>query len=152
MNSQNQVPAQLEPIGSIQLGSKAVPATVAPVWYKFFVSLSGVVQNIVGGVLGFTVDDNIAAAGATQGTATLLETEWSVVTTTPANSGVVLHEFGPGVPSTVVNLGVNSLKVYPFDGAQIDALGVNAPYPLAAGKTQVFNQVANLQFQSTQLG
>jgi hypothetical protein len=150
LNDQNQVPAQLEPIGS--WGSRDVPVVVKPVWFKFFVSLSAIAQNIIDGVLGFTVENNITAAGATQGTAALLETEWSVVTTTPVNSGVLLKEFGPGVPQTVFNFGANSLKVYPFSGAQIDALGINGPYALASAKMQTFYQTDNLQFHSTQLG
>ncbi len=144
----NQIPTSLEPIGS--LGNK--PVTVSPVWYKFFTSLSGVVANLVGGVLGFTLNPAVTAAGATQGTATKLNSEWSVVTVTPLNGGVMLNSYGPGAASTVFNQGVNTLKVYPTVGSQIDALGVNQPYLLIAGKSQVFSQTANGQWLSLQLG
>lgn len=37
----NQVPASLEPIAMISLGGKDMPASISPVWYKFFVTVSG---------------------------------------------------------------------------------------------------------------
>lgn len=148
--SLNQLPASLEPIA--QFGSANVPCYVKPVWYKFFLSLSAVLADLVGSVLGFSVSPAVTAAGTTQGTATQVENEWTVVTSTPANSGVVLFNFGAGVPQTVINKGGNPLKIYPFVGGQIDADGTNNPYSLANGKTQVFNQTSTTQFYSTQLG
>lgn len=146
----NQVPASLEPIGTF--GGADVPVSVASVWYQFFQSLSSIVGNIVGGVLGFTLDGSVTAAGTVQADATELTTEWSAVTVTPINSGVVLNDFGAGVPQTVFNLGAHTLKIYPFAGAQVDALGANAAYLLASNKMQVFSQTGDTQFQSMQLG
>lgn len=151
-NQQNEIPASLEPIGVLQLGDKQLSVVTPPVWYKFFASLSNLLQNLTNGVLAFTSEDVITAAGTTQATAYALTTEWAEVTITPANSGVKLAAFGAGVPNTVFNEGVNALKVYPPVGAQIDALGVNAPYSLPTAKMQTFYQTGNAQFRSTQLG
>jgi len=151
-NQLNDVPSSLEPIAGMQLGNKRMELTVSSVWYKFFVSVSAVLSNLVGGVLGFTTEANVVATGTTQGTATPLTTEWAHVSTTPANSGVMLASFGAGVPNTVINRGASTLKVYPPVGSQIDALGPNNPYSLATTKTQTFNQTTDTQYWSTQLG
>jgi hypothetical protein len=149
-NQLNKVPTSLEPIA--KFGDANVPTMVTREWYLFFQSLALILGNLVGGVLGFTTETGVTATGTTQGTAVVMTTEWIEVTTTPLNSGVMLQNFGPGVPSTVFNEGANSLKIYPSVGSQIDALGANAPYPLPAGKMQTFFQTANTQFRSTQLG
>lgn len=151
-NQLNEIPTSLEPIAGLQLGNKRMELTVNNVWYKFFLSLSTVLSNLIGGVLGFTSETGVTATGTTQATARAMTTEWIVITTTPLNSGVGLVGFGAGVPSEVFNHGVNPLKVYPPVGSQIDALGVNAPYVLAASKMQLFSQTDINQFYSTQLG
>lgn len=149
-NQLNKVPTSLENIG--QFGTANVPVFVSSVWYKFFQSLSSLLSDLVGGVLGFTVENAAAATGTTQATALVMTTEWIEVTTTPANSGVMLEGFGPGVPSSVFNRGGATLKVYPPVGSQIDALGANQPYSLATLKMQTFYQVTDTSFLSTQLG
>lgn len=146
----NQVPTSLVPIGTFS--SNQVPVTVSNPWYLFFQSLSSLIADLVGGVLGFTVQNGVEATGNSQATALQMTTEWIEVTMTPAGSGVMLQPFGPGVPSSVFNRGANPLKVYPPVGAQIDALGVNQPYVLAATKMQVLSQVEDEQFLSMQLG
>lgn len=148
----NEIPASLEPLAEMTLGNKTLKVYVTSVWYKFFVSLSDILTNLIGGVLGFTIEPSVTATGATQATAFALTTEWAEITTTPVGSGVTLNSFGPGVPSTVMNMGANALKVYPPSGGQIDALGVDSPYSLPATKTQIFNQIAPGQWRSTQLG
>lgn len=149
-NELNKVPTSLVPIGTF--GDRKIPVTVDNSWYLFFQSLSSLISNLVDGVLGFTVENGATATGNSQATALQMTTEWIEVTVTPAGSGVMLQTFGPGVPSSVFNRGVNTLEVYPSVGAQIDARGVNAPYPLAAGKMQVFSQTENELFLSMQLG
>lgn len=145
----NQLPSSLEPISSFS--DKEVPTYIKPVWYKFLLSVSGLLSNLVGGVLGFTVDSTVASAGATQGTATQLTTEWSVVTSGPANGGVIMQNFGPGAPSTVFNKSGSTIKVYPPSGGAIDILAPNAPYSLNNGKVQTFSQVDVAQWLSLQL-
>lgn len=122
------------------------------VWYKFFVSLSAVLSNLIGGVLGFTTETGITATGTVQADAYPLSTEWAVVTTAPANSGVLINGFGAGVATTVFNRGANTLKVYPPSGSQIDALGIDVAYSLAANKMQVISQIDVNHFISMQLG
>jgi|HubBroStandDraft_3_1064219.scaffolds.fasta_scaffold39198_2 hypothetical protein len=146
----NQLPASLEPLA--MFGSKDVPCFVKPVWYKFFQSLSAVLADLVGSVLGFTISPTVIAAGVTQGTATQLNNEWSVITVTPVGAGVLLANFGAGVPQTVFNRGANNLNVYPLVGGKIDVSAVNLPYVLAPAKMQTFSQVSGTQFYSTQLG
>ena len=151
-NQLNDIPTSLEAIADLQLGDKRMGVAVTAVWYKFFVSLSAVLSNLVGGVLGFTSQSGVTAVGTTQATAFPMSTEWVVITTTPLNGGVKLAGFGAGTPSQVFNRGANPLKVYPPVGGQIDALGVNNPYVLAATKMQNFSQTGVGQFYSTQLG
>ncbi len=146
----NQLPASLEPIG--QFGSSNVPVFVKPVWYKFFLSISGVLAGLAGSVLGYSLSPAITAAGTTQATAATLENEWSVVTSTPAGSGVILNNFGAGTAQTVFNKGGNTLKVYPFIGGNFDGGATNAPYSLANNKSQTFGQISTVEFLSTQLG
>lgn len=149
-NQLNKVPTSLEPISTF--GDKRVPTTVENVWYLFFQSLSSVLSNLVDGVLGFTTESGVEATGNSQATAFPVSTEWVQVSDTPAGSGILLLGFGPGVPCSVFNNGVNALDVYPPVGSGIDALGVNIPYSLAVGKMQVFSQVTETQFESMKLG
>lgn len=143
----NQLPTSSEPIGTF--GEKSVPVFMGENWYQFFAKLASL---LIGGELGFSVESTATATGTTQGTALVMQTEWIEVTTTPLNSGVMLGAFGAGVPSTVFNRGANPLRVYPPVGSQIDTLGVNGAYGLAAGKMQTFSQVEDTEFLSTQLG
>ena len=145
-----QIPVDDEPIGDF--GRASVPVRLSKIWYRFFLACDGLLAAFQNGVLGFTVNNAVAAAGATQGTAAKLDTEWAVITSGPVNGGVVLSSFGEGVPGTVINQSGSNKNVYPPTGGQIDALGLNAPYPLANTKTQVFNQVSATQWYSTQLG
>lgn len=146
----NKLPTSLEPIG--ELGDKQLPVVVSAVWFKFFTSVSQLMDSLVGGVLGFSTDTAVTGAGAAQGDAAVLDTEWAVVTVTPPGSGVMINSFGPGVASTVFNRGANALNVYPPVGGSIDALAINAPYPLPASKMQVFSQIGPAQWASMQLG
>lgn len=146
----NQVPTSLVPIGTF--GSNQAPVTVSNPWYLFFQSLSSLIVDLVGGVLGFTVQNGAEATGNSQATALQMTTEWIEVTVTPVGSGVALRPFGPGVASSVFNRGANALNIYPPVGGTIDTRAVNAPYPLPVGKVQVFSQVEDTLFLSMQLG
>lgn len=101
---------------------------------------------------GNSVATGLVAAGTTQGTALVLTRNWNEIITTPVNSGVTLAALGAGQPGKVWNEGANPLNVYPPVGGQIDALGVNNPYILAAGKCQELDQLAAGFWRSTQLG
>lgn len=118
------------------------------IWWRFwFALLNRTLQTVQA-----TVNPAVTAAGTTQATATALGSEWNVVTSTPASSGVVLDGFNEGISTTVFNQGGATLKVYPPAGMSIDALATNAAYSLANLKSQTFNQVSSTKFYSTQLG
>lgn len=118
------------------------------IWWRFwFDLLTRTLQTVQN-----TVNPTVTATGTTQATATQLESEWNVITSTPANSGVVLDGFNIGVSTTVFNEGGATLKVYPPSGMNIDALAVNLPYSLTNGKQQTFSQVSATQFYSIVLG
>jgi hypothetical protein len=118
------------------------------IWWRFwFALLNRTLQTVQA-----TVNDSVIGAGTTQATATALESEWNVMKSTPANSGVVLDGFNVGVATTVFNLGGATVKIYPPSGMEIDALGANNPYSLANLKQQTFSQITDTLFLSTQLG
>jgi hypothetical protein len=79
------------------------------------------------------VQDNITAAGSTQGTAVLLNADHCIVTTAATGTGVILPPAQPGADVTVKNLGANALLVYPATGGAINALAANAGFSIAAG-------------------
>ena len=99
------------------------------------------------------VDTNLTSAGTGQADALQLNLDWNEVLTVAAGSGVMLLPLQPGQEQRVFNGdSADSVKVYPPVGWCIDALGTNAPYTLAKGKTQIFGCWENLQFRSIQLG
>jgi hypothetical protein len=83
------------------------------------------------GMVGFTAN-TYTAAGSNQGGATALTTQYSIVTTVAANTGVVLTA-ATKKPYKIRNAGANSLKIYPPSGGAINALGTNAAATLAVG-------------------
>ena len=121
---------------------------VAQVWWRFFQGL----LNRTAATIPYLVGMGSTAAGTVQADALALQSEWNEITTVALNSGVLLNAFGAGFDSRVWNKGINALKIYPPVGCQIDALGVNNPYSLAAAKAQVFSQLSATQWQSLQLG
>ena len=94
--------------------------------------------NRTGGNSGIpiTVGNNLAAAGATQGTATVLSNDWNEVLS--GAGGVALADLQPGQQMVVYNGTGGSIEVYPPSGGQINALAVNAGFSLGNGKTQIF--------------
>jgi len=126
---------------------EGLQAGPAQIWWRFWNALLNRTLQTVQA----TVNPTVTAAGTTQATAAALESEWNVVTSTPVNSGVVLDGFNIGVSTTVFNQGGATLKVYPPPGMSIDALATNAAYSLSNGKLQIFNQISDTQFLTTQL-
>lgn len=97
------------------------------------------------GLLGLTQAASVSAAGSTQGTATVLTAQTTVVTTVAASTGVELSASATGVRQVVFNRGANILSVYPPSGAAIEGLGAN----VAAG-VAVNGMVAVTCVSSTQ--
>lgn len=102
------------------------------------------------------VETGVVASGATQSTAYQLTRDWSDVATTAANAGVMLRNLKIGQSQLVYNGGGSALNVYPSGDANppaaIDALGANAAFSLAAGKTQVFRAVSTTQLRTISWG
>jgi hypothetical protein len=90
--------------------------------------------NVYKGATGIT-----AFAGGGQASATALTAEVSFVTTvaTTADS-VKLPTAALGKHMVVYNDGANSVNIFPISGGQIDALGTNNAYALAAGTSIEF--------------
>lgn len=78
------------------------------------------------------VQDNVTAAGSTQGTATPVSAVNVIVTTAAASTGVILPPAEPGAEVVVKNLGANAVNVYPAVGGAINALAANAAFSVAA--------------------
>lgn len=81
-----------------------------------------------------------AHAGGGQGAGTAITTVMSRFTVVAsANDSATLPASKPGMQLTVINAaGANSMNVFPAAGEQINALGANAAFALAAGKTVTF--------------
>lgn len=75
-----------------------------------------------------------SAAGTNQGTAAVVTTGVVVVTTVSPGTGVILN----GTSQTILNMGANTLLVYPVSGAQIGSLGTNAAFSIASGSQAAF--------------
>lgn len=151
------VSALLDQIGATQgevlFRGAANWQVLAPVPGGYLQSLGpGADPQYAASTAGTTVATGLVAAGATQATALVLEVGWNEVDTVPLNTGVMIPPLGVGLASTVFNEGANPLKVYPPVGGQIDALGVNVAYSLAASKMQSLFQLTATQWRSTQLG
>ena len=54
----------------------------------------------------------IAGAGTTQGGATAIVSSFTIISTAPSSSGVVLGVAGGAPPQMIYNAGANTLKVY----------------------------------------
>lgn len=94
----------------------------------------------------------LTATGATPGGALQLTANFNQVTTVSAGTGVRLPSAGgnnvTGAPCVVFNRGANTLNVYPPSGGEIDALGVDTAFTVAAGASQAFYATSNLQYYS----
>lgn len=64
-------------------------------------------------------------------------------TVATAGDSATLPTYSLGLVIVVINAGANSMNIFPGTGGTINALGVNAAYALAAGKTVIFFQGAN---------
>jgi hypothetical protein len=88
------------------------------------------------------------ATGTTQGTAAQLPTDFTIVTTAAASSGVLLPgavdtAATPGIVNItdvvqVANHGANAVLVYPQLGGKISTLAANAGFSVAVGKLATF--------------
>lgn len=77
------------------------------------------------------VSPSLTATGTTQANALPLFNGIAYIGTAASGAGVQLCACNPGTSQIVYNAGVNSVKVYPASGAQINALGANNAMLLA---------------------
>lgn len=104
----------------------------------------------------FTVGSGLMAQGSFQSSALPLTNDLNDVT--GGSGGVVLDNLHPGQLQLVYCGIASGLNVYPAPFGQIDALGVNNPYSLANGKSQIFwcpsllPNSSGSQYRSLQLG
>ncbi|MFC1703062.1 hypothetical protein ACFLZO_01210, partial [Patescibacteria group bacterium] len=97
---------------------------------------------VMSGYLAMSKNPSAITAGTTQdqANATQLGSTVNVVSTVgTAGDGVKLPSVGgnAGMVVYVINNGAQSMKLYPFLGAEIDALGANAAKDVAAGAAQM---------------
>ena len=110
---------------------------------------TGVVKfNSTGGFVAYGVSPAVTAAGSSQAGATALTRPISAVSTVSAGQGVVLPSATPGMRLLVLNISGTALNVYPASGAQINALGTNAAYSLAAGAKLDYVAITATQWYS----
>lgn len=98
---------------------------------------------------------NLTATGSTQGTALVLPTDFNVITTAAASTGVILPICGTTglqiqVPDTiiVVNHGASTVTVYPPVGGKVANGATNAGLALPATKTGTYTCVGALQYSA----
>jgi hypothetical protein len=140
--------AQMPDQTKVMVDSKGVPASTWWLMLRAVWSRTG-----QGSGVPVQVANNLAATGSSQADALGLNLDWNEVLSTPSGSGVILLNLQPGQTQVVYNGdAANALKVYPPSNWAIDALGVNAAYSLAHGKTQLFGCWSEQQFRSMQLG
>lgn len=96
-----------------------------------------------------TVHNNILSTGTTPA---ILTEDFNLIN--DGSGGVQLFNLQPGQQQTVFNNdGANPLLVYPPNGGQINGLGANQPYQMAAGSVQIFDAISSSPLQlSTVLG
>lgn len=97
----------------------------------------------------FSVTNNISAAGTTQATATILDTQINGVTVVAANSGVILPAVSAGTWVRVLNRGAHTLSVYPPVGQFIEGLTANLPSGLAVNGGNDYNYMGSGQWYAS---
>lgn len=95
-----------------------------------------------------TIASGLEATGVNQATALQLSAQWNEVDTVAVGSGVLLSALNQGQSQTVFNQGAHALLIYPPPGTQIDALGLNQPFSLAADARITFDFTSLAQIRS----
>lgn len=96
--------------------------------------------------LPIVVPQVVAAAGATQGGATLITKQKVRVTVTASTEGVKLPVAATGMVVKVMVPGTIGTKVYPNTNAKLDASATNVAVVLAAGKTNIYEATSTTQW------
>lgn len=100
------------------------------------------------GVLA-SVDATVPAAGTAQSSATQLDTQVNVITTSsPSSNGVKLPDAAIGATINIVNVSGETVNVWPFTNDKIDALATNSAYALINTGRKTFIKVTATQWYS----
>ena len=105
-------------------------------------------DNTVDGNQYLSTQNSIAAAGTTQGTATILLLDINNVTTVAAGTGVILPALTAGAKITIFNNGANTLLIYPAVGDSIDILAANAAISVPVGSEWTGAMVSSTNWQT----
>ena len=104
----------------------------------------GTISDTTG--MKYSTTNSVAAAGSTQGTATALTTSYNTVLTVGSGTGVVLPATSVGLRCVVMNGGLNTLKVYPPSGSNIDSASVNVAVLLGVGAAATYEAASGTQW------
>ena len=88
------------------------------------------------------------AGGGQSAIATITATTTRVATVATAGDSETLPSAAAGLRYKIINKGVNALNVFPFKGDQINVLGVNAAFALAATKSVEFVSTGSGQWDT----
>jgi hypothetical protein len=128
-------------------GAPALDQSIAPTWtsaHTFSAGLTTTTATVTGS-LAFSNTNSITATGSTQGTAYVLTSDTSTITTCASGAGVVLPT-GIGREITVINRGANALLVYPASGYAIDGTATNAPVSVPSNGWLTVNVISSSQY------
>lgn len=96
-----------------------------------------------------SLDGIVAHAGGGQSSATLLSAGINRITTVATTGdSAKLPPATPGVQVTVINADANSMNLFPASGEQINSLGINNAFALAAGKTVICTSAGKGQWHT----
>ena len=92
--------------------------------------------------------ENLTATGTVQGDALRLAADHNYVTTVASGTGVILPSTGwnKGDMITIMNLGANTLKVYPQTGSAIGAAAADASVNVTAGSKVNYYYISATQW------
>lgn len=110
----------------------------------------GVSAGTAGAIQGQT-NSSITASGSSISDATALTASNNVITTAAASTGVQLPNGEIGDEVAILNLGANSVTVYPPSSGQINAIAANGGFTLAtntAVKVKKFSSTRWMAFLS----
>jgi len=92
---------------------------------------------------GRSINSAVAAAGTTQGTATALTADLSIVTSGGADAGVQLYSGVIGDSMEVFNNQLVNTKVYPPTSGTINQIAANGAHTLGAQTSAIYKKVTS---------
>jgi hypothetical protein len=96
----------------------------------------------------FSNNVTAVAGGGQSAIANITATTTRVSTVATANDSLTLPKATGGLRYKVINKGANSMNVFPFLGDQINVLGVNTAFALAATKSVDFISTGSGQWDT----